>query len=135
MKSSSGVMRKGCRCSPKKSRYIVNSCGILGYAENLPGAEGLPLRAVGAEALADGAEAEILQQLLQPLLALVQIGVVAEPGEPAGVIKPGLLRVNLPGVEIEHLGAMAVAGGVVEQIAEQRVWELAEIAATRCRNR
>jgi 2-methylaconitate cis-trans-isomerase PrpF len=69
-----------------------------------------------------------LHQLLQAVLTLIQIGVMTEAGKPAGVVVARLVWVYLPGVQVKHLRPAATARGVIEQIAENRVGELAKIA-------
>src|SRR5690554_330958 len=135
MKSSSGVMRNGWRCSPKKSRYMMTSLECSGHSQNLLGTEGLLIWPIGSEALADGAKPEVLHKPFQTRFTLVQIGVVTEPGEPACVVKSGLPGINFPWVEVEHLRPLAVTRGVIEQGSEHGVGKLPEIATARCRNR
>ena len=69
-----------------------------------------------------------MHQPFQAVLALIQIGVMTEAGKPAGVVVARLVWVYLPGVQVKHLRPAATARGVIEQIAENRVGELAKIA-------
>lgn len=79
--------------------------------------------------MADGAELEVVDHAFQARQAAFEVGVVAEAGEPAGVGDARLVRVYLPGVEVENLRFGLVETGAFEQPARQGVGVLAKVAA------
>src|SRR5690606_13204854 len=62
-----------------------------------------------------------------------EVSVVAEAGKPAGIGDARLVRIYLPGVEVENLWFGLIETGPFEQPARQRVRVLPEIPASRSR--
>jgi len=64
----------------------------------------LEFRFFTIENVGDRGELEVVDELLQARFALVQVVVVAEPGEPLD-IEPWLARVDLPGMQVKMKGS------------------------------
>src|SRR5690554_1723249 len=135
MKSSSGVMRKGCLWRPKNSRYIDNSCSAhcpeSGEANHLIAAQQGFVWFVGIIAFTNGSKPEVSKQTLKTTVTLVQVSIMPEAGEPACVIVTWLLGIDFPRVQIKHLRPRAKTRSIAKQVSEYRVRELAKIASTR----
>lgn len=87
------------------------------------------------QALAHGAEGEIVDHVFQARQAALEVGVMAEVAEPAGVRDTRLVRVYFPGVQVKNLRFGFVVAGAFKQPARQCVRVLAEVATARCRYR
>gem|GEM_PF-6361158 len=69
------------------------------------------------ENVGDRGELEVVDELLQARFALVQVVVVAEPGEPLD-IEPWLARVDLPGMQVKDEGLALSVGLAQAPLAE-----------------
>src|SRR5690554_1069410 len=85
----------------------------------------------GAQALANGAELEVIDHSFKSRHTAGEIGVVAKPRKPAGIGNARLVRVYLPGVEVKNLRFALPKTGAFEQPARENIRILTEIAAAR----
>src|SRR5690242_3241402 len=87
----------------------------------------------GLEHLAHRGEAKLIEQTAQPRLAAVQVGVMTESGQPAD-LHARLLRINLPGVQIEREGTAVPDVDLAQPRARHEVRQQPEVAASRYRD-
>src|SRR5688500_17704428 len=73
---------------------------------------------------------EIMQQAAQPPLRAMQIDVVPEARFHARARNARLLRIELPGVEIEHRRLPVDGVYPADERARQRIWQQPEVAAS-----